>query len=136
MSGFDSPDGRTYSEPVSAPTPEQATPPALFARWYRIESPKMTDHEIADMWVLSIPADREFWTETAAALTAAREPHAAPRMILGRCPVHAGKVHMGARLAVVASNQPFTPSAQQLASTTGTLLLHYTELGQLTASNP
>ncbi len=49
---------------------------------------------------------------------------------------HAAKVHMGAHLAVVASNQPFTPSAQQLASTTGTLLLHYTELGQLAARKP
>ena len=42
--------------------------------------------------------------------------------------VHAAKTFQQAHLAVVVSNQPFTRSAKQLASTTGVYLLHHSEL--------
>jgi restriction system protein len=45
--------------------------------------------------------------------------------------VEAGRVFYGAQWAVVASNATFTLSAQRLAASTGTLLLHYGELGTL-----
>jgi hypothetical protein len=35
--------------------------PALFARWYRVEQPNMPDEEVAGMWRVATPADREFW---------------------------------------------------------------------------
>ena len=44
---------------------------------------------------------------------------------------HTAKVHMGASRAAVVTNAEFTPQAQQLAATTGTELLHYTQLGDL-----
>ena len=43
----------------------------------------------------------------------------------------AGKLHEGANHACVVTNSTFTPQAQRLASTTGVLLLHYSELSGL-----
>lgn len=42
----------------------------------------------------------------------------------------AGKYHEQAQIAAVVSNQEFTRSAKELASTNGVFLLHYTELGR------
>jgi len=41
---------------------------------------------------------------------------------------HTAKAHIGASKAAVVTNAEFTPQARQLAATTGTALLHYTEL--------
>lgn len=43
----------------------------------------------------------------------------------------AAKLHEEANVAAVVSNAGFTPSARQLAKTTGTLLMHHTELETL-----
>jgi restriction system protein len=42
-----------------------------------------------------------------------------------------GKLHERADIAAVVTNSTFTPAARQLASSTGTLLLHHTELERL-----
>lgn len=42
--------------------------------------------------------------------------------------VVAAKIHEGAGFGAVVSNAAFTPAARQLAATTGTLLLHHSEL--------
>lgn len=42
----------------------------------------------------------------------------------------AAKQHQGADMALVATNADFTPSARQLASTTGVILVHHSQLGQ------
>jgi restriction system protein len=44
---------------------------------------------------------------------------------------HAAKAHIGANEAAVVTNREFTPQARQLAATTGTTLLHFTELAEL-----
>ncbi|MBS0297874.1 MAG: restriction endonuclease [Proteobacteria bacterium] len=44
---------------------------------------------------------------------------------------HTAKVHVGVNRAVVVSNKDFTPKAQELAATTGTELVHYTQLKDL-----
>jgi HJR/Mrr/RecB family endonuclease len=44
---------------------------------------------------------------------------------------HAGKGFMDADYAIVVSNNSFTPSAKQLASTLGILLLHHDQLHDL-----
>lgn len=45
--------------------------------------------------------------------------------------IFAGKQHEQAHVAAVVSNATFTPSAKQLASSTGVHLLHYSELAKL-----
>jgi hypothetical protein len=78
--------------PAAPATPGQVAdaPPALFARWCRVDTgPGTSDETIAERWRTAFSEDREFWTE----LDAAQQPHAAFRMILGPCPVHAGKAH-------------------------------------------
>lgn len=45
--------------------------------------------------------------------------------------ISAGKSYYGARHAAVVSNQVFTPSAKELAQSTGVLLLHHEELSEL-----
>ncbi len=42
--------------------------------------------------------------------------------------IAAGKQHEQADIAAVVSNATYTPSAKQLAGTTGVYLLHYSEL--------
>jgi restriction system protein len=44
---------------------------------------------------------------------------------------HTAMVHVGGTRAAVVSNAEFTPQAQQLANTTGTELLHFTQLADL-----
>ena len=44
---------------------------------------------------------------------------------------HAAKAHYGASVAAVVTNSTFTPSAEQLAKSTGVRLLHYSELEAL-----
>lgn len=44
---------------------------------------------------------------------------------------HAAKVHFGARYAAVVTNADFTRSARELAATTGVLLLHHSQLGEI-----
>lgn len=50
--------------------------------------------------------------------------------------IAAGKLHEQAQFAAVVSNNEFTPSAQQLASTTGVLLLHYGDLRNIESFLP
>lgn len=44
---------------------------------------------------------------------------------------HAAKAHFGARHAAVVTNADFTRSARDLAATTGVLLLHHSQLGEI-----
>lgn len=44
---------------------------------------------------------------------------------------HAAKVHFGAGHAAVVTNADFTRSARELAATTGILLLHHSQLGEI-----
>lgn len=44
---------------------------------------------------------------------------------------HAAKTHFGARHAAVVSNADFTRSARDLAATTGVVLLHHSQLGEI-----
>jgi restriction system protein len=46
---------------------------------------------------------------------------------------HSAKSHYKASAAVVVTNSSFTPSAQQLAQSTGVLLLHHSDLSELEA---
>jgi hypothetical protein len=72
--GFDSPDGRTYSSPVTAGTPGQAPLSPAFARWYRIKLPLAADDVLAASWAHQHEAERAFWAE----VDAAQEPKPAP----------------------------------------------------------
>jgi hypothetical protein len=45
--------------------------------------------------------------------------------------VAAGRTHYGARFCAVVTNATFTPSAKQLAASTGALLIHFSELDEL-----
>ena len=45
--------------------------------------------------------------------------------------ISAARTHFGARHAIVVTNRTFTPSAQQLAKSTRTLLIHHTQLTEL-----
>lgn len=45
--------------------------------------------------------------------------------------VVAGRLHYGADVAAVVSNQPFTPSARELAESSNVILLHHEELDRL-----
>lgn len=47
--------------------------------------------------------------------------------------VHAARSYVGASVAAVVSNQPYTPAARDLAGRTNVLLLHFTELRGLDA---
>ena len=43
-------------------TPGQ--PPALYARWHRVDTgPGTSDEMIAENWRVAYPEDREFWTQ-------------------------------------------------------------------------
>ena len=44
---------------------------------------------------------------------------------------HTAMVHLGANRAAVVCSTEYTPQAQQLAATTGTELLHYTQLAEI-----
>ena len=49
---------------------------------------------------------------------------------------HAAKIHFRADWGAVVTNRTFTPSAQQLARSTNTVLLHHTELAELAERLP
>ena len=49
-----------------APTTD---PPALYARWFRVDLPSAADSAVARCWRNTSPGDRAFWTGLAAVLT-------------------------------------------------------------------